>query len=796
MTEPSMASDPSARSPLATLARVLPDVLFLIDPEGRVSYISPAWETITGYTVAETIGRDALEMVDPRDRASLAMVFTRVWERADAELRYEARCVTKHGRDTWLEGHLHVATVEGEGQLMGGTLRDVTAKHDGLGAIASGLNDLRFILDALPGMSFVTDENGQVIHVSAACERMFGAGMAPFVGTNWRALLHPDDADRIRRQADTSQQLHAPFSTALRLRAVDGVWRHMQLIGVPRFTDDGVFRGHLGFLHDETAAREAEARHEQHNRLFATLLDSLVVAVFVADAEGRVLISNQAGKALLARSSGRGILQLARAGGAVVLREDGSQMPEDEWPFTLVRRTSEPQLQRKLGVQWPSGEVQWFLVSYRRVPAAHGAWPDDSVMSSWEDVTRDAEHARLAEAVEEKTRALRLANEDLARSARMKDEFLASMSHELRTPLNAVLGLSEAMIEEVFGDVNDKQREALHDVALSGRHLLALINDILDLSKVAAGKMDPEFDWTDLTETCEAAVRMVQPVAAAKRQKIEVRLGDGATVRWSDPRWMRQIVVNLLTNAVKFTPEGGKVTLEVILATRDVTIVVSDTGIGIEAAEQSRVFEPFVQLRQGLNRPHAGTGLGLALVRALAERLGGTVVLESAPARGSTFRVSLPLAAEHAAGAGNALTGEASTLDPLTELPHRRILLAEDNEANVRTFVAYLQAKGYEVDVARNGQLAVAMVRAQPYDAVLMDVQMPVMDGLKATQILRAEPAFSRLPIIALTAFAMPGDRERCLEAGANDHVSKPVRLRALVSLIEKLCVEMSAPGA
>ncbi|MCX5760102.1 MAG: response regulator, partial [Gemmatimonadetes bacterium] len=407
---------------------------------------------------------------------------------------------------------------------------------------------------------------------------------------------------------------------------------------------------------------------------------------------------------------------------------------------------------------------------------------------------RDADQARLSEIVSEQTRELRVKNAELARSATLKDEFLASMSHELRTPLNAVLGLSEAMTEDVFGPVTTRQIEALRDISDSGRHLLELINDILDLSKVAAGKMEPEFDWTDLREIAEIAIRMVTQIAHAKHQRLAVHIAGGTSVRWTDPRWIKQVLVNLLTNAVKFTPEGGVITLEVSFGPREVLMTVADSGIGIQAADQARIFEPFVQVRQGLNRPQGGTGLGLALVRALIERLEGTVALESTVGVGSTFRVMVPMAPESQETPVTELAGGgAAPADVPQSVGNRRVLLAEDNEANIRTFVAYLEAKGYEVDVARNGQLAVAMARAHRPDVILMDVQMPVMDGIQATQLLRADAAFSTLPIIALTAFAMPGDRERCIAAGANEHLAKPVSLRALVALIEQLCTASSA---
>jgi PAS domain S-box-containing protein len=1121
---------------LDAVARLMPDVVYLIDSAGCISYLSPGWETITGFTVEETLGKPAIDLVDARDRDAYRSVFEQLLtNHTNTHLRYEARCVTRHGRETWLAANLHVTTVPGSGMVSVGTLRDETARHVGSGSVPKMLADLRFILDSLPGMSFITDHDGQVVHASRACEEFLGSSFAMFAGNQWLSLLHPDDAGRVTAEAHAWRIGRLPFSTTVRLRVAEGSWRWVRLTGVPRFSDDGFYHGHLGFLNDETEARETAAALAARDRLFATLLDTLVTAVFVADADGTILVANAPGQQLLDLSGGRGALRAVREGVVVVLREDGSVMPEDEWPFLVVRRTGEPQLQRTLGLRWPVGEVEWYRVSYSMIPSQQSVWPAGSVMSSWENVTaqriaqratgalevaaaeqraaerdlkataavaravaalarvsrwdghegiaellvpdfadfcrivvletehpdasfidmssapathigpvapwrgalpalgahpvlrrallggerlhllpgdpewsefatagaeaipadasllvvpvrprgvvsgalllvrshgpaagfsahdqslaegfattvgnfgervlimraltqelsereaaelslrmseerfrmaagavsdlvfdvdiatrtvhfaktesdllpldspvlhgaplrywmrrvhaedrarlladvrsliegavlfsaaeyrfydtvgrlrwlrqrisalrdahqrvvrligvasdvtemvsqrelRDADQARLSEIVSEQTRELRVKNAELARSATLKDEFLASMSHELRTPLNAVLGLSEAMTEDVFGPVTTRQIVALRDISESGRHLLELINDILDLSKVAAGKMEPEFDWTDLREIAEIAIRMVTQIAHAKHQRLAVHIADGTSVRWTDPRWIKQVLVNLLTNAVKFTPDGGVITLEVSYGPREVMLTVADSGIGIQAADQARIFEPFVQVRQGLNRPQGGTGLGLALVRALIERLEGTVALESTIGVGSTFRVMVPMAPESQETPATELAGAgAAPADVPQSVGNRRVLLAEDNEANIRTFVAYLEAKGYEVDVARNGQLAVAMARAHRPDVILMDVQMPVMDGIQATQLLRADAAFSTLPIIALTAFAMPGDRERCIAAGANEHLAKPVSLRALVALIEQLCTASSA---
>jgi PAS domain S-box-containing protein len=424
----------------------------------------------------------------------------------------------------------------------------------------------------------------------------------------------------------------------------------------------------------------------------------------------------------------------------------------------------------------------------------------------------EEERALLARRVAERTADLSAANAELARAARLKDEFLASMSHELRTPLNAVLGLSEALQEEVYGPLSERQHKSLRTIEESGRHLLALINDILDVSKVEAGKLELEIGPVSVESVCQASLGLIKQAAHKKRLKVSSSFDSAVEILQADQRRLKQILVNLLSNAVKFTPEGGEVGLEVVGdAEREVAhFTVWDTGIGILSEEMGRLFQPFVQLDSSLSRQYTGTGLGLALVRRLTELHGGGVSVGSEVGQGSRFTVSLPWQGPVLSRArpepGRRVEGSAGTVEPVAEpepveagtslagaaaqrpaVERPLILLAEDNEDSIATFSDYLLAKGYRVVVARDGAEAIERVREERPELILMDIQMPGMDGLEATRHIRADAAQSvaTVPIIALTALAMPGDRERCLEAGADEYLSKPVSLRELVRAIE-----------
>jgi PAS domain S-box-containing protein len=438
------------------------------------------------------------------------------------------------------------------------------------------------------------------------------------------------------------------------------------------------------------------------------------------------------------------------------------------------------------------GEVIWCNVTITLLHDSQGH-PVYSLGMTENITEKKAVQQQRQQAEEQLRRAneyLAMTNLELAQATRLKDEFLANMSHELRTPLNAIMGLSEVLQTGIFGEINDKQRQFLVTIQNSGSHLLELINDILDLAKIEAGKLELQISSVAIEVLCEESLAFVRHQAHEKNIALNVEIANPSALIQVDERRIRQVLINLLSNAVKFTPEGGSVTLKVEGSpeTQWFQCSVMDTGIGIAPADLEKLFQAFVQIDSSLSRRYEGTGLGLVLVKQIVELHGGRVLVESQPGQGSCFTIllpwelsQLPLPAEMQAPSPPVY----ATVTRLKSSVQPVILVAEDNPDNVVTLISYLQAKGFHILLARDGIEAIELAKAYLPHLILMDIQMPRCSGLQAIDVLRQDPATAQIPIFALTALAMPGDRERCLAAGADEYLMKPVQLNNLANLIQ-----------
>lgn len=405
---------------------------------------------------------------------------------------------------------------------------------------------------------------------------------------------------------------------------------------------------------------------------------------------------------------------------------------------------------------------------------------------------------------------LRQANEELVRVSQMKSEFLASMSHELRTPLNSILGFSDLLQRRRDEPLSPRQLRQVQAIRRSGKHLLELINDILDLSKIEAGKTELDLVWLSVASLCRKCLRTIQPQAERKRHRLNLAIDTAPPQALLDERRVNQILMNLLSNAVKFTPDGGTIELEARLAagselarssrpdrspvnpeTPYLCLSVSDTGIGIPLQKQSLLFRPFQQLDSSLTRQHEGTGLGLVLTKRLAELHGGTVSLESAENRGTTIRVWLPQREMQPSAIASDDSDEEETpslLQPSAadSSDRPRLLVVEDHPFSQAMMAEVLEMEGYAVEVIYDGATMLQLIQSPLPSSrflpngILLDIQLPQVDGFQILQALRHSESWQHVPTIVVTAMAMPGDRDRVLAAGADDYLAKPIDYEAL----------------
>jgi PAS domain S-box-containing protein len=642
----------------------------------------------------------------------------------------------------------------------------------------------QLLVERLPVIVYVSPANhvDDTTYVSPQIQTILGYSPEEWLEDPhfWQTRLHPTDREGVLYAVEESGRTGAPASMEYRMFRRDGsiVWFHDQSVLVR--DDAGQPLYWQGIKIDITQRKEAEVQASQSEERFSKAFRASPIAISITRISDGLFTD--------VNNSFLGLLGYSREEVVGRTELDLSVYPNVEERTKLIEKlqTQGDLRNYEMTIQTKSGEVIHVLLSTELIELKGEAHALATILDITERKRSEAEilrlNAELERRVDERTR-------ELERALRAKDEFLASMSHELRTPLNAILGLSESLAEHAAGPLNEKQTRYIRTISESGHHLLSLINDILDLARIEASQIVLNITEVDVKQVCQASLRMINELALKKQQELTLEVDDAIGSIWVDERRLKQILVNLLSNAVKFTPAGGRLGLQVTGDRQEKRVMLSvwDNGIGIATDDLGRLFQPFVQLDSSLTREAPGTGLGLALVAQMARLHGGSVSVESQPDQGSRFTVTLPW--EPALATDPELrmrsTGKFRAIRP--EAKDRPILLLiEDTREATVMLTDYLQLAGYQVLSARDAHTGMDLAKRIRPDLILMDVHLPGMDGLEATRRLRADPDFRTLPIIALTALAMPGDRERCLAAGATDYVTKPVSLKKLAALIDE----------
>ena len=778
----------------------LPDMLFEVDVDERIRDFHTSSQEVLALPPAQFLGRRFDEVLPPD--------VARVCRAAMAEARARGRSLGMQYRmdapvpDHWYELSVSFVPAVDEGDSIFVFLaRDVTERKQAEAVMTRQKDLLGSIIEHAPVRVFWKDRQSRYL----GCNGLFArdAGLSrpeDLVGRTDFEMAWRDQADAYRADDRAVMESNAPKLLFVEPQTTpDGRTIWLRTSKVPLRHADGSVIGVLGLYDDVTEQRVADEALRESESRFRRLFDSSPDAVWIME-EHRFVRSNRAALRIFGLPQDFAFEQIHPSEISPEFQPDGES--------SLVKAERMMSIAEARGIhrfEWVhtradgslfDAEVTLSAIDLDGRPALHAVVRDISARKQEErELARHRLH--LEALVEERTAELAAAKEAAEAANVAKSAFLANMSHEIRTPLNAITGMAYLMGRTAL---SSQQRDYLEKIDASGRHLLETINAILDLSKIDAGKFTLEESEVDPGELVADVASILGPAADARQLRIRLECAALPARLQGDPTRLRQALLNYAGNAVKFT-ERGSITLRTLLdeETPDgvtVRFEVEDTGIGIAPAAIPRLFQPFEQADNSATRPYGGTGLGLVITRRFAQLMGGDAGVRSRPGAGSTFWFTARLRKRHAAPPGEFAS---ASLAPEAMLRARfagcRVLVVEDEPINLEVTTSILGEVWPVIDSAVDGVEAIGKVAARRYDLILMDMQMPRMDGLEATRRLRQHPNGREVPVLALTANAFVEDRARCLAAGMNDFIAKPVDPEAMYATLLKWLTRDAGPG-
>jgi len=752
------------------------------DTSFKITRFNHAFERLTGRRADEVLGRP-LEILFPEESREQLLVHIRRtlsgerWEAVEIPiLRNDGsvRTILWNSANLYDEDGRAILATVAQGQ-------DITERKEAEDVLKESERRLMDIIDFLPDATFVIDRAGRVIAWNHAIEAMTGIAAEDILGKgNYEYAIpfygqrRPILIDLVLKRLEEIECRYAHIDMANGTLEGEAYMPNMKggavyLLGrsAVLYDSSGNIFGAIESIRDITERKRAEealalerVKADNERRRLKAVLDALPVGAFIVDAHGKIVQINEQADRIWGRlASGIVDWRSYRARWA----DSGEAIRFDDWPLRRSLKYGEVFLARAIEIERFDGRRGTILSSSAPVKDEWGK------ITGAVSVILDITERKMME--EELQRAKEMAEEAI----RAKSEFLANMSHEIRTPMNAVIGMTGLLLDS---DLGPEQHEYVETIRNSGDALLSVINDILDFSKIESGKMELENQPFNLKSCIEGSIDLL--AAAASEKGLDLGFSMDHSVPEAilgDPTRLRQVLINLLSNAVKFTENGEikvKVTSKAVEGTRyQLHFEVRDTGIGIPPDRLCKLFLSFSQVDMSTTRRYGGTGLGLAISKRLVQAMGGIIWVESEPSKGSVFHFTMP-----AQASSRCLPGpkEVPVNPQSNSRINIRILLAEDNAVNRKVMLQMLRKLGYRADVAADGLEVIKALSRQHYDLVLMDIQMPEVDGLEATRQIRER--WQKGPVIvALTAYALEGDRERCLEAGMDGYIAKPVKM-------------------
>ncbi|AIQ60083.1 PAS domain S-box protein [Paenibacillus borealis] len=619
------------------------------------------------------------------------------------------------------------------------------------------LNQERFNQQVIDNASFgiaLVGPDGGILTVNHAMERIFGYSGAELDGMKLEDLFNPDDLGNIHDLKElmgdrTVIQLETRFLS----KKGEPMWGMLTLTFFSEDADHPSY--YICQIVDITKQKESEQHLQESVERYTSLKKYNHDSVISFGLDGRIINANSMAEKLTGYSIESDLIGMELA---TLIGQESVQNILDR---ALYDKTVDQHI-NSLYVK--NGEVVEVLTSIAPIYV-------NNQNIGFYLICKDISEQRQ----------LMLAKEAAESTNRAKSEFLAMMSHEIRTPMNGVVGMTDILLDTT--EVTEEQRSYLEIIRKSGETLLNIINDILDLSKIEAGRTELQEHTFDLRKCIKDSFAVISMSAAQKQLELSSTINhDVPDYVYGDSERLKQVLLNLLGNAVKFTPSGS-ISVKVKLVREDPSMLaftVTDTGIGIDPARLTDIFEPFSQIDSFMTRKHEGTGLGLAISRRIIGMMGGEIYAESDGTSGSSFTFTIK--PKQAAGPH---THEAS-INKLADTRKVSILLAEDNYINQLVMTKTLEKIGHRIITVTNGIDAVEAACKEPFDLILMDLHMPIMNGFEAVKRIREELKEKSPPIIAVTANALKGDREKCLAAGMDEYVSKPVKREVILKLINQ----------
>jgi PAS domain S-box-containing protein len=740
------------------LAENANDLVTAVDLDGRLIYASPVCAALTGYEAAELVGRSPMRVIHPDDRVRVEDEFRRALQ-ADSGQRIQYRLLHKDGRVCWVEARPKILRDPVTGAIAGVTdvIRDISERRQAEEALAKSETRYRLLADMSRDLIVQWDAGGVIQYVSPAC-KILGYTAKEMVGRPMLDMLHPDSravAEAYTRKMMEGEDRAQAGRREYRTLCKDG--SSLWLEGYSSVVRDkaGDIIGGVSHLMDVTARRAAEEARAESELRYRRLAEFSTDIILQFDLKGEVLYASPSTRALGYDPSeivGHPILDLIH--------------PEDQGAVSVRAKAV---LDGALG---ELGDTQVYRV---RTASCGWVWLEGRPSLIRDDQGRAIGYISQLRDVSERvalTAELERKRAEAEAAAEAKTEFLANMSHEIRTPLTSIIGFAGLL--ESSSELSPSAARFVSRIVTAGHTLLAVVNDVLDFSKIEAGQieLDPQpFDPTRfIAETLDLASGQASAKGLTLASAIE---GELPAFVLADSSRARQVLLNLLGNAIKFTSRGG-VSVRVRYEAQGggmLRVEVADTGVGIPPERLDRLFQRFSQVDGSISRTYGGTGLGLAISKSLAETMGGAIGVSSVVGEGSTFWFTIA-----APPADLALARAAPQLAP-DEQRGARILVVDDVANNRELIAAMLSPFGHILMEAETGMEAVDLARRQAFDLILMDLQMPGMDGQSATRLIRQTSDLNRAtPIVAISANAMPTHLAQCAAAGMDDHIAKPIQ--------------------